>query len=268
MRRTVSRLSRLGLGVRAGAGRALLAVLLPCAALTPSAGCGGDGASGNPDANGDGAAGEPDAHNGDCEAGGRAGNDRYLPYDVGNVWRYRVTKVATGEVTTKRQELTETMTPEGETEPVIVQLTTKPNGTAETWNRKGGDVVYRIKQIDRDGTGAIERQNAYTPDRLRLDESAARITDGATWTEEFDSIEYDAVGVETGRVAVTETWTIAGVDEACESPLGTFRCLHVQRTASDADGGSVMKDYWFARGLGKVREEGDAREELIGCLLE
>jgi hypothetical protein len=233
----------------------LLALALGAALAS---GC-GDDTSGGPDGGG---------NTGDCELGGQASNDRYLPYDVGNVWRFRATKVSTGEVSTKRTEVTEEITPDGETEPVTVQITTKSNGTTETWQRLDGDVLRRYKQIDYDETGAIERSNVYDPSRVRLDETAAHLADGATWTEEFENIEYDPAGIETGRLVVTETWTILGVDVPCESPLGTFECLHVQRMASDADGGSVAKEYWYARGLGKVREEGDTIEELLGCLLE
>jgi hypothetical protein len=223
-----------------------------------AAGCGDDN-GGGPDGGGGG---------GDCEMGGHATSDRYFPFDVGNVWRYRVTDLGTNEVSVKRSELTESTTPEGETEPVIVQITTKTNGSTETWNRVVGDSVRRFKQIDHDATNAIQRSNVYDPSRLRLDESAAHLTVGTTWTEQFANIEFDPSGTQTGSIQVTETWNVVGIDEACETPWGSLQCLHVHREASDSDGGSVAKDYLYARGYGKVREEGATLEELIGCVLQ
>jgi hypothetical protein len=223
-----------------------------------AAGCGDDNPSG-PDGGGGG---------GDCEAGGHASSDRYFPFEVGNVWRYRVTDLGNNEVSVKRAELTESMTPEGETEPVIVQVTTKTNGSTVTWNRVVGDSVRRFKQIDHDETDAIERSNVYDPSRLRLDESAGRLTVGTTWTEQFTNTEFDAAGTQTGSIQVTENWTVMGVDVACETPWGTLQCLQVHREASDSDGGSVAKDYLYARGIGKVREEGASLEELVGCVLK
>jgi hypothetical protein len=45
-------------------------------------------------------------------------------------------------------------------------------------------------------------------------------------------------------------------------PAGTFCALRVRRVTSTTLGGSD-KTYWFARGVGKVKEEGgNQREEL------
>lgn len=220
------------------------------------AACGGGSSS-------DGDAGSRGA---ECEQGGMASSNDYLPFEVGNIWRYQVTEVVGQPPETKRQELTEIKTPEGETEPVIVQITTKPNGTTESWFRRQGEVLIRIRQLDYDATGALERSTVYDPYKLRMDESAERTAEGAMWIETYTSIDYDPQGVETSRVEVMDQWTVTGVDVPCDTPWGQLSCLrlHEERLA----GGIAVKDFYFARGYGKVREEGSQVEELIGCILE
>ena len=45
---------------------------------------------------------------------------------------------------------------------------------------------------------------------------------------------------------------------------GTFSCLHLRRTRTE--GGVAVKEFFFARGIGKIREIGDnVLEELTAC---
>jgi hypothetical protein len=195
---------------------------------------------------------------GECEAGGRASSDRFLPFDVGNVWRYRVTDVATGEVTTKRQELTE-----GDGT-VIVQLTTKANGSTENVLTLEGDAQVRLQQIDYDSAGVLERTTDYMPSKLRLDESAEATSEGASFTETYSQVVTDAVGTET-TTSITEQWTVLGVDVPCSSAFGELSCLHLRRMRTV--GGVSDKEFFYARGIGKVLETGGQTEELLGCTL-
>jgi hypothetical protein len=46
-------------------------------------------------------------------------------------------------------------------------------------------------------------------------------------------------------------------------PAGTFTTVHVQRVSGS--GSTKQKDYWFAKGVGKVKETGGGQqnEELM-----
>lgn len=203
---------------------------------------------------------------GDCEAGGRSSSDHYLPMEVGNEWRYRVIDTFAGTPpTTKSQWIEEEFIPEGENEPAVLQVTQKASGTTQNWLRREGDTVVRLRQMDIDELGNLERTTFYLPTRLRLDESEARLVAGTTWTEDFIRVVNDPAGVETKREMVTDQWTVFGVDVPCTTPWGELECLHVGRV--NLVGGNSQKEYYFARGYGKVREEGGVTEELIGCNL-
>jgi len=65
---------------------------------------------------------------------------------------------------------------------------------------------------------------------------------------------------------VTVTWTVEAINESLTVPAGTFSCLKVHRVETpspvDTTGGDNV--YWFARGIGKVKETGPELHELLG----
>jgi hypothetical protein len=189
-------------------------------------------------------------------------SDRYLPYEVGMTWTYQVTDLETGARKTKDQSLDETL--EHPTHgPVIVQTTGKLAGSTRSLLRVSGDRVERLEQEDLDATGAVETTTTYDPPQIRIDESADRVVAGATWQESYVETVVEP-GAAPEMVANTDSWEVIGDGVECESPLGRFECLHLRRTRTE--GGVAIKDFFFARGVGKIRETGDNQtEELTGC---
>lgn len=242
-----------------------------CVALAGMAACGGGGGgpdAGPPPVDGtvvDADPSMPDAMNGVCEEGGRASSNSYLPFAVGNAWRYRVDEFNGDPPRLKAQSYTEMLTPDDETGPVIVQVTTVSNGTTESWFQTQGDRIVRLRQQDFDGAGNLERTTYYRPSRLRLDESPEHLETGATWTDNFVREVQNAAGVITNEEITAEEWSVLDSDAACPVPWNERRCLHLRRRT--ITGGTAVKEYWFARGYGKIREVGGVVEELVGCTL-
>ena len=55
-----------------------------------------------------------------------------------------------------------------------------------------------------------------------------------------------------------DRWTVIADDETLEVPAGTFEhVIHFQKS-----GGGSAKEYWYARGVGKLKETGSQLEEL------
>lgn len=190
------------------------------------------------------------------------GSDRYLPYEPGFTWTYLVTDVETGERKTKDQALVEEID-----DPtfgrVIVQTTGKLAGSTRSLVRVEGDRVVRLHQEDLDSAGAVERTTVYDPGQIRIDESPGRVTAGATWDEGYAETFIEP-SAEPLTVATTDSWEVLGVDVPCEAPLGSFECIHLRRTRTES--GVAVKEFLFARGVGKVRETGDNQvEELVDC---
>lgn len=105
----------------------------------------------------------------------------------------------------------------------------------------------------------------YTPFKLRVDEDSARLTPGASFTTTHTEAVTDVATGATTMSDKVEQWTVEAVDEAITVPAGTFCALRVRRTVAAT--GSI-KTYWFARGVGKIRESGAGQtEELSGYTL-
>lgn len=188
--------------------------------------------------------------------------DRYLPYQEGYQWTYRVTDLGSGETPTKTQALTLETDPDlGE---VIIQTTSKATGTTVSALKREQDSVVRLRQEDRTMVGDLERTSVYDPGQVRLDEAPDRLVLNAEWDTVYDVTVTEVGGgapVVTNR---TDHWTVLGVDVECSSPMGSFECLHVRRVRTV--GGVSDKEFFFAKGIGKVREENaNQLEELIGC---
>ena len=237
--------------------RSFLVIIGLAVLFTAPAGCGGDSGS-------DDGVVVPSA---ECEDGAMASDDAYLPFSVGNIWRYRVTDNAGGTPETKRQELEEEMTPPGESEPVIVQRTVKPEGVTVSWLRKVGDTIIRTRQEDYTPDGVLEQVTTYSPARMRFDSTAEHIASGATFTDVYTRVVTDPAGLELSNIEITDAWTVLDVDAQCTTGWGeTLSCLHVRRER--IVGGIANKEFFFARGYGKVLELGGQTEELIGCTLQ
>lgn len=189
-------------------------------------------------------------------------SDRYLPFEAGYSWTYRVTNLGTPEVVTKSQGLTAVTDPElGE---VLVQTTAKDNGTTVSMFKVEGDVVLRLRQEDRNATDALEKTTDYDPGQVRLDESSEHIVLGEEFDSIYEVVVTDPAGVELSRGSTTDHWTVLSVDVDCSSPLGDFKCLQVRRQRTV--GGISDKQYFFAKGIGKVKElNANQVEELVAC---
>lgn len=214
------------------------------------------------------ACGSDDSGGGDGVDGGGGGEnpcgfeDRYLPYQPGYQWTYRVTDLGNPEVTTKSQALT--METDPDLGPVIVQTTTKGTGTTISALKRVADSVLRLRQEDRDTLGALERTTTYDPGQNRLDEAAEHLVLGAEWDDVYTVTVADAAGAPVSSGERTDHWEVLGIDVECSSPLGDFTCLHLrrQRTA----GGISDKQFFYAKGIGKVKEvNANQIEELVSC---
>ena len=213
------------------------------------AGCGGGNGSGG------------DGGGGDDPCG--FGNDDFLPYEVGFSWSFRVTDLGTGNRSTKEQRIDPGMNHPTHGE-VVVQVTEKLNGTTTSYLRREGGRVLRFEQQDRDETMTLERTTTYVPSQIRIDESDERTMFGATWNETYTEVVRDPAGTLVSEIETVDGWEVMDVDVDCEAPFGAFSCIHLRRVRTQ--GGVAEKDFYFARGVGKVREVGaNQLEELTAC---
>lgn len=210
-------------------------------------GCGGSGGGDTPDASGD------------CPTTGR-----FLALSTGRSWTYKVTDTVNHTVAMKTQSV-------GALEPVVAHpgvqafklTTTKPGGSTDSWQEDTGTEVRRHAENDNSGTNTTTE--VYDPYKIRIDESPDHVLANASFTIAYDEI-VSANGGPAMTTAKTEDWTIVAVDEMVDVPAGTFCALHIHRTSSVGGAVGSTKDFWFTRGVGKVKEVGDGQTEELSSV--
>lgn len=242
----------------------------------PQAGSGGDSSSGGEGATGaTGATGALAGEGGSGAApeGGSGGSgaapslEALLPWAVGNTWTYEVTEGATvSEKTTviEAEELVGGSGPNAEKMAfhVVTSKGTNGNDRTESWQGPDEDDAARIvryrEQAFSPATSMLEQEEHWDPEKLHIDGSAERTVTGASWLERYDETKLP-VNLTPTTHPVSERWTVLADDVTLTVPAGTFEnVIHFRKV-----GGTTTKEYWYARGVGKLRETGTQVEELV-----
>lgn len=192
----------------------------------------------------------------DCPTTGR-----YLELVPGASWRYRVTD-ANGVI--EKIQTVGSLEDVGGTKAGVMayrMTTTKAGGQVVSWQEDTGATVRRHKELDM--AGGSQTTELYQPFRTRLDESESHVIDGAVWSESYEEIVTDAAQMTT-TTPKTEQWRVGVVEEEVLVPAGAFCALRISRTSMTPGGVGSDKTFWFARGIGKVKEIGLGQtEELV-----
>jgi hypothetical protein len=239
----------------------ILSVLI-AGALACSLGCGGGQAKG--------------------DAGTVAdGTGDFLPLAVGNNWTYQLTdtdgKVSSSVVSVTAKEAAGGSGPNAAMTAFRVvtgNMVDDENGDV-SWQAIVDGRVLRLREASIDGkTGRLKNEQTWDPPRLRLDESDAHTAAEASWVEpvytEYDT-DWDSDGDggvvvpdggATTKPNIKDLWSVVSPGEAVTVPAGTFKALILRRVG---DSGATVKNYWFARGVGLVKqtEDGSSTHELV-----
>lgn len=209
----------------------------------------------------------------DAQPGGGGSPDpegRYFPVDVGAEWTYRVVDTESGIVKSKVQTV-EAIEDVGDRRDGVMAYrlrTQKANGQTVSWQEDTGDSLVRHRENAVDTVGNVYADVWYTPAKLRIDESPDLLSSGSTYTQSYTKETHDLVDDEVRTTDKEEQWTVEAMDEVIEVPAGTFTTMRVLRVktflSEGEDESDRMKRYWFARGVGKVKEEAEGQtEELV-----
>jgi hypothetical protein len=241
---------------------------LPAAAAV--AACLGVAACGTSDPGGMmGAAGTGGSGAGGSGTGGSGMGDpsQLLPLKTGNNWTYLVTD-STGVPTPKTQTVME-MEPVGGVGPnasvMAFRMVTRKgaNGMDETisWQARVGTRVlrYREQSYMANPPHALELEEYWDPSKLRVDETPARMVAGTSWTETDEETKLP-VGMMPSTMTVEEQWTVAAERQPVTVQGRSYEVVILTKTGAVGQ----SKTYWWARGIGKVKEIGvNQTEELV-----
>ncbi len=195
-----------------------------------------------------------------------------LPWAVGNQWTYAVNKDG---VTTTKTTTVGALEPVGGEGPhanaianhVVTRKGAELTDRTESWqapSEEGESRIVRFREQSFDASrGELELEEYWDPPKLHVDGSPARTTRGASWLESYQETKLP-VGLSPTTHAVRERWTVLDDDATLEVPAGTFDHVVVLQKV----GGSSTKQYWYRRGVGKLKETGAQTEELSEYELE
>src|SRR5690349_9841259 len=251
---------------------------------TPSAGGGGKGSTGGKggardagsehdagsvhDGGGNGGRDAGDAHDGGAGDGDDECQGPFLPMAVGNRWTYRVISPVDG--TSMKEQTIDSEEEVGGSGPnadktAFHAVTAKMSGQGmdktESWQAVLDDgSVVRYRELEyKAGTDTPNGEEHWDPYKLRIDQSPEHLGAGATWNERYAETKIDK-GVAT-TASRDDGWKVEGVDVPCGPVKGEM--LSCIKLSKGTDGADTGKTYWFARCVGKVREQGSQVEELV-----
>jgi hypothetical protein len=212
--------------------------------------------------------------------------ESFYPEKVGNSWTYLVTPVAVELPSYKvvTIEALETVGGTGNSAalPAFRHVTCKSAPTVEAcgmpasatnridktigWLGMNDKTLgnYR-EQAYKKGTDILTEEDWWEPYRIKIDMSPAHTVAGATWVDRYKEFKHAVGGVITST-SQNENWTVVAVDQmvTITPPGGAPKiypgCLQVSHSNNS---GSMTKSFWYARGIGKVKETGAQTEELI-----
>jgi hypothetical protein len=195
-----------------------------------------------------------------------------LPWAVGNNWTYQVTKDGVTSIKTTTIGALEAVGGDGPNAEVMAYRVTTAKGTdqndhTESWQAPSADeperiVRYREQSFDAT-SGNLELDEYWDPEKLHIDGTTAHTAANASWLEQYNETKLP-VGLTPTTHEVRERWTVLEADATLEVPAGTFdHVTHLQKVGS-----SSTKEYWYVRGVGKLKETGTQTEELTAYQLK
>jgi hypothetical protein len=190
--------------------------------------------------------------------------ERYLPITEGATWTWQVTSSA-GAVHIKTSTVGALEDVGGAKAGTMgYKVTTSSSADQDTtvsWQEAAPSAILRHREQSFEA-GQMVSDQVFTPYKLRLDERGDRLVKGATWRETYTEVETNPATGMSVSLAKVEDWVVEEVDVPVVGADGvTYSCIQVKRVGEDE--GDAQKTYWFARGIGKVKESGKQTELLM-----
>jgi hypothetical protein len=135
--------------------------------------------------------------------------------------------------------------------------TTKSTGMTISWQQDTGTSIVRHREQDLSGTNHTDE--FYSPLQTRIDENPAHVAVDASWMETYDELVW-SLTTPTDPMTTAhkiDTWLVVSDTAQVEVPAGRFCALQLKRTTQLGSNPLKTKYYWFARGVGKIKEKDD-----------
>lgn len=185
-------------------------------------------------------------------------DDTLYPLVDGARWTYVVTNTF-GQITDSQViEAHETVWDGERAWQLVDEPGSKGNWDASTIIRDG-DLTLRVHREELGNLGPTEILD-YDPGFVRAND--AWTTVGFKEERSYERTAYDGDGENPMVEARSHTYEVLAVDEQVTVPAGTFHCVKVERVRTLGAESGALAWFWFAPGVGKVREERPLEMEI------
>lgn len=203
------------------------------------------------------------------EAGAPSVVEALLPWKEGYSWTYEVNDGGTLSTKVTTVGPLEMVGGSGPSKTlmanrVITKKGASGNDETRSWQAAAGDRVLRYReQSFSAATGDLKQEEHWDPHKIHIDGTPARLIAGAAWTESYDETKLP-VGMTPVTTQVEDDWICLAEAESVTVPAGTFTTVVFRKTSQSG----ATKTYYYARGVGKVKEVGAQVEQLVSYDVE
>jgi hypothetical protein len=126
-----------------------------------------------------------------------------------------------------------------------------------SWQAVDGDKVVRYREQSFGATsGLLEMEEHWDPYKLHIDGTAEHMVDQKVWVETYKETKIP-IGLQAVTATAMDAWKVVAECEVVEIGTESYKALKLTKTGGD------QKTYWYAPGIGKVKETGNQIEELL-----
>lgn len=206
----------------------------------------------------------------DPQAGDNTSKGSLFPMQTGNWWKYRVNEA--GTITDK----TNTIGPAGVVGGTGPMATTR---AYECITQKGDamadktvsyqaplasdpQLIVRYRELSYGATSQmVNLEEHWVPYRLHVDGSEKNTKSGVKYYDHYDEIKIVPGFPASDPVRKADIWTVLGADVTVEVGGKTYE--HAIWLKKESGSTANTKEYWYKRGVGKLKEVGSQTEELV-----
>jgi hypothetical protein len=183
----------------------------------------------------------------------------YFPLVDGATWTYNKQNFA-GQVTSMELMTAESDVWDGKD---VIIMTDSPSlfgNFTQGYIYRDGTAATRIHKVATNTDTGVYSLVDYDPGFMRAD-------DGWDTVGEVGELTYERIetAVPDGIPDVEmrgHKWTVVSLTEAVTVPAGTFSCIHIIRERTTGPSAGEKVEFWYAAGVGKVREENPADQHI------
>ena len=152
----------------------------------------------------------------------------------------------------------------------VLLFVDNPNSVGEwteSWINRQGSTAARIHKEIKDGTGTTMIVD-YTPGFARFDDAWTEV--GPKGEQTYERVETDGQGQNPIVDTRGHTFEVTDLSQSVTVPAGTFDCIAVTRIRTTGASAGEVVHFWYAAGIGKVKEERPADnrvEELTAVVI-